>query len=221
MATNKGGAFGSRKGLRLPPVAIQGNNLKFSNDPAPWFADFKTLHAQATALTTSAGVVMQYVDNAELIVKVNAQAVNTDLKVLVSHVTEFKARLAALDVKTKEYEAKFKKIRLESVTELLNHGEEFQVFMNDWTKVVMFAADVVLDHFRAIGEDIPFVCPFSPGFQKAVGEYQMDAQAFEEARVIDQQAIIDEVAAEDAATQGRGQTAPITPTDESPLTKVE
>lgn len=182
MASKQSGAFGSRKGIPLPPVAIQGNNLKFSNDPKPWIADYRTLGAQATALTTSAGMVLRYVQS-DLLAKTDVVKLNADLVVLKDHVAAYKGRLALLNAETDKIESETPKITMNKVPELLNHAEAFQIFMNDWARVVMFAADKVLDHFRAVGEDIAYVCPYSEGFQKAVGEHQMDAATFEAAQV--------------------------------------
>lgn len=181
MASKQSGAFGSRKGIKLPAVAIQGNNLKFGQDPKPWIADYRTLGSQATALTTSAGMVLRYI-NSELLAKTDVVKVNEDLIILKDHVKAYKGRLALLNAETDRIERETPRITLEKVPELLNHAEAFQIFMNDWAKVVMFAADKVLDHFRALGEDIAYVCPYSDGFQKAVGEHQMDAAQFEAAQ---------------------------------------
>lgn len=182
MASKQSGAFGSRKGIRKPAVMIQGNNLQFGHDPKPWIADYRMLGSQATALTTSAGMVLRYVQS-DLLAKTNVVKVNEDLIVLKNHVAAYKGRLALLNAETDKIERETPRITMEKVPELLNHAEAFQVFMNDWAKVVMFAADKVLDHFRAVGEDIAYVCPYSEGFQKAVGEHQMDAATFEAAQV--------------------------------------
>lgn len=181
MSKHKSGAFGSRKGIAQPAVRVQGNNLQFSSDPAPWFADFDRLGLEASALTTSAGMVLTFVTDQELLKLVNRVTLNDDLLVLNSHVAALKGRLEILKGETNELRAKVKKINLDSVQLLLNHGEALSDFMNDWTRIAMFSVDTVLEHFRKVGVDIPYLCPFSPGFEKPVGSNQMTATQFAEA----------------------------------------
>lgn len=181
MSKHSTGAFGSRKGIKHRPVSVQSNTLKFDNNPAPWFADFDRLHAEAVALTTTPAMVLPFVQNGELLNKVNATAVNADVQALVQHVGAMKGRLALLKSTTDDLRDRVTAINVEVIPELLNHAEAFQIFMNDWTRIVLFAQDSVLEHFRAIGEDIPYVCPFHPGFIKVATPNQMSASQFEAA----------------------------------------
>lgn len=181
MAKHSSGAFGSRKGIPQKPVRVQANTLQFGSDPAPWFADFDRLHAEANALTTSAGMVLPYVQNGELLAKIDRSLLNNDVQGLTNHVAAMKGRLALLKQTGEELRTKVTRITVEVVPELLEHAESYQLFMNDWTRIVLFAVDNVLEHFRVQGEEIPYVCPFHPGFKAAVAASQMNAAQFEQA----------------------------------------
>lgn len=181
MGKDRSGTFGSRNGIPTPAVLVQGNNLQFNNDPKPWFADLDHLAAEATALTTSAGMVIPFVSNGELVIKVDRVALNADLVILNTHVAAMLGRLALLKADTEKYRETIKKIRPDSVPTLLNHAEFFQLFMNDWTRIAFFAMDNVLEHFRKVGVDIPYICPYSPGYRGAVSANQMSAEQFEQA----------------------------------------
>lgn len=182
MSRHKQGSFGSRKGINRPAVMVQGNNLQFSTDPKPWFADFDSLHANALSLTVSPGMVLDYVQNPELNSRVNAAATDADLKVLLEHVRAYKGRLALLKQETEDLRAKVTKITPEVSIDLMNHAEKFELFTHDWAKVVLFAQDKVLDHFRAIGLTIPYVCPYSEGFSKATPNQMTAAELDDAAR---------------------------------------
>jgi hypothetical protein len=178
MANGKSGAFGSRKGIKTPAVMVQGNQLRVAKDPAPWFADFDSLAAQCTALTTSPAMIMPYFGDAELMAKIDRQGVNDATKALMEQIKQQKERLAALVAETKAMRegvpamdgkparAPITKVTQDNTIELLNHGEQFQTFMDDWLRIIYFSMDKVLDFFRALGQDIPVLCPYSQGFVK-------------------------------------------------------
>lgn len=181
MANGKRGAFGSRRGIKTPAVMVQGNQLRVAKDPAPWFADFDSLAAQCTALTTSPAMILPFFGDAELMAKVDRQGVNQAMLTLTEQVKQQKERLAGLVAETKAMRegvpaegdkparAPIKQVTQDNTIELLNHGEQFQTFMDDWLRVVYFAMDKVLDFFRALGQDIPVLCPYAQGFVKTEG----------------------------------------------------
>lgn len=178
MANGKSGSFGSRKGIKTPAVMVQGNQLRVAKDPAPWFADFDSLAAQCTALTTSPAMILPFFGDPDLMAKVDRHGVNQAMLTLTEQVKQQKERLADLVAETKAMRegapAEGDKPAREPITrvtqdntiELLNHGEQFQTFMDDWLRVVYFAMDKVLDYFRALGEDIPVLCPYAQGYVK-------------------------------------------------------
>lgn len=198
MANGKSGAFGSRKGIPTPPVLVQGNVMQMSSNPKPWFADFDSMAAQCTALTTSPGMVLDYMENVELMAKVDRNELNAPLLVLTNHVRAQKERLAALVAETNRLRDEVKHITPEGSLPLLQHGEDFQNFMNDWTRIVFFAMDKVFDIFRAVGEEIPYVCPDSPGFSKVTAS-QMTRQEVVEAQELSFGDLQAAVAADEAA----------------------
>ena len=180
MANRRAGAFGSRKGIPQRPVMVQGNTLSVTKDPKPYFADYDHLQAQCTALTTSAGMVLTFLRDPELMARVNAQSLNETLKTFNEHVRSFKGRLAIIKNDTEQLRANVKAVTLDILPTLLDHTERYTDFMNDWTRIVMFSQDLVLDHFRPLGLDIPYLCPFSKGFDQAnATTNQMTAEQFD------------------------------------------
>lgn len=180
MSRGKQGAFGSRKGIPQPAVLVHNNTLQCATNPYPWFADFDSMAAQCEALITGAAVVLPYVQDVTLRGHVDPRKLNTDLETLNGHVSAFKGRLSIIRSETEQLRASVQKIKPDLLPGLLDHGEKFQLFMNDFTRIAMYAADTVLDHFRPYVE-IPYTCPFHPGFTHAVTNHQMSAQQFEEA----------------------------------------
>jgi len=186
MAKNKGGSFGSRKGVRTPPVMVQGNTMRFSKDPSPWFADFDSLAAQCTSLTTSPGILLNFINDAELMAKVDRDALNTSILAMNELILKEKTRLKDLKEETrilregapadgdKPAREAITRITQDNTIPLLDHGEQFQLFMNDWVNVIYFALDECLQHFRAVGAEIPVLCPRSPGFFKTEGTMTAD-----------------------------------------------
>jgi hypothetical protein len=180
MSKHNAGAFGSRKRAPASTVAVQGNTLTFDPDPRPYFADYASMALDCEALITSAGMVLPFVQS-ELVGQVNAGALNQDILILNTHTAAFKGRLAILRADTEELRARITYAGQDQVLELMNHAELFEIFMNDYTRVAMLSIDNVLEHFRKLGQDIPYVCPFSPGFRQAVGKFQMSSEQFAKA----------------------------------------
>lgn len=186
MAKKQGGSFGSRKGVRTPAVMVQGNTMRFGKDPAPWFADFDSLAAQCTALTTSPAIVLTYIRNEELMGKVDRDALNESIRSMNELILREKTRLKALVAETKilregapaegDQPAReaITRVTQDNTIPLLDHGEKFQVFMNDWLRVIFFAIDQVLQHFRDAGEEIPLICPASPGYVETEATMAME-----------------------------------------------
>lgn len=186
MAKKQGGSFGSRKGVRTPAVMVQGNTMRVGKDPAPWFADFDSLAAQCTALTTSPAIVLTYIRNEELMAKVDRDALNTSIQSMNELILREKNRLKALIAETKilregapaegDQPAReaITRVTQDNTIPLLDHGEKFQVFMNDWLRVIFFAIDQVLQHFRDAGEEVPIICPASPGYVQTEATLAME-----------------------------------------------
>lgn len=200
----------SRKGFRAGKQrrggmpTVQSGALRMGRETKFW-EELDQMDRECLAAETSGGVVLPYLQDAAMRPGIDIKGLDMAVQNYTGLVRQQKERRKQLSESWRAFRDSNPAPGPTTLVKILDFSQEYNSWLHDWVAVVLFNADMVLDHFRAVGHVIPKYSPYSAGWKdEAVQEFFRDNPHQDHPEMLAAQSAHQAVAATQLTNMGQG-----------------